>query len=188
MGQRFGGRGPGQALFIPVQERPPGCSQPDPFDSAGGSAAEALSDGGVFAVQGEQLFGIEQPSPGEELSADDESLLVGQSDDLPRFKGRQGGVKPAETDQSDNRQIGAGPPGCRDLTLGAALDATPASGEASLERRRRPLVAQDGQLGIETAHLLFQQLAVAFGGEGNNAVTAPQVFDNLEGLPSDGAC
>ena len=105
-----------------VAEGAAGRGEPDLFDFVGCAAAEALVDGVVFAVDGEE-GGVVLAGGGEdEVAGGYEAFLVGEAD---RFAGEDGGVggfKAGDADDGGDDEVGFGEGGDADRAGGAVDD------------------------------------------------------------------
>jgi len=76
----FEGLGGGDAVEVGqrgVTKRPAGCGEPDLLDLIGGSGAEALVDGVVLGINGEEVYVVLAGGGEDEVARGNEAFLVG---------------------------------------------------------------------------------------------------------------
>ncbi len=114
-GGMFEGLGGGDAVEVGeggVAEGAPGGSEPDLLDFGGGAGAEALVDGVVLGVDGEEGYVVLAGGGEDEVAGGYEAFFVGEADG---FAGQDGGVGGFEAghsydggyDEVDGREGGA---------------------------------------------------------------------------------
>jgi hypothetical protein len=82
--------------------------QDDASDFGMNAGTEALVDGVVFAVDGEQFPARFGGRGHDEFTSGDENFFVGESDGAAKFDGFVGGFKSNDTDGGGNNDVGVG--------------------------------------------------------------------------------
>ena len=85
MVQRLLDRDVGKIRLWRVKERSAGSGQPDALDFFHPAATQALVDGIVLAVDGQQRLALAAGLGGDQFSGGDQAFLVGQADCFARF-------------------------------------------------------------------------------------------------------
>ena len=97
-----------QFLGFHAEERPAGRREQD-LGQAGGAllVLQALEDGGVLAVHGQQLHAVLFHSLRDQMTAGNKALLVGQCQIVAAFDGAQAGTKACNAHHAVQHHIGA---------------------------------------------------------------------------------
>ena len=98
MRERIGRRNLGELGTRASEERASRAGEPDLVDGIGGLAREALEDGAVLGVDGDELAGGGERH--EQVAADDDRLLVGIGQALPAS---EGGIARGDAHGTDER-------------------------------------------------------------------------------------
>ena len=101
------GLGGCDALQLVERERAEGAAagRQDEFFYWAYFAHEALEDGAVLAIDGQQRHLVLQAEAGDEFAGHDERLLVGQGDGLARLDGADGGAQTAEAHKGRQHDV-----------------------------------------------------------------------------------
>jgi hypothetical protein len=105
MGEGLGGSDGFQGFERGLAERATGSGEDDAADFGVCTGAEALVDGVVFAVDGEQFSAGLGGSSHHEFASGDEHFLVGESDGATEFNGLVGGFESNDTDGRGNDNV-----------------------------------------------------------------------------------
>ena len=179
------GRGhPFQRLPVPAKEGTAGGGEQDALEFPAVAALQALEDRRVFRVHRHDLRpGLSGPGH-DQRAGTDQGLLVGQGDPLAGVDGGQGGGQTGDAHQGRDRRVCLGQPGGgqHPLLPGQHLDVRvcqpgrQSSGSGGVRGRC--------QEGMEGTGLLFQQVDVVMGRQGQHPVAAG--CGHLQGLGADG--
>ena len=183
------GGGDGQQLFLAERaERAAGAGEQDLLDFVVALADEALEDGRVLAVNGQDGHVVLLGELADEFSGDDERLLVGQAYLLAGPDGMDGGLKAGEADHRREHHVDG--VGLDDVAEGAGtgvdLDVGPV-GEQGAELVVAVFVGDDHCGGVELVGLLGKQFYAVVGCEGVDLVAVGVLGDDVERLCADGA-
>ncbi len=153
---------------------------------ADGVGPQALVDGAVLGVDGDDLGPRRAPGHRHHRPAGDEGLLVGQGQPVPGPQGGQGDGEPGEAHHSVDHHVGVAGDGGQRTRSGVDLDLH--AGREGLPQGRRPVGVGDGDhVGPELGHLGGQLLDRGGGAQGHDAVPVGLSPHHVEGLPADGA-
>jgi hypothetical protein len=149
-------------------ERPAAGGEQDATHLVRGAGAQRLVDGGVLRVDGHDLAAAASPLLGDDGTAGDETLLVGQREALAVRQRRQRCRQPGEADD------------------GVEDDVCPGQRRERRQRVRR-VDAEVDAIGrdVEGRGLLREQLLVASGRQCNHAVPVAVRRDDVERLSPD---
>ncbi len=168
-----------------------GGGEPDGFHFGVRADAQALVDGVVFAVDGQDGHVALAGGGGEDFAGGDHALLVGEADGLA---GEDGGVRGFETGDADDGgddEVGFGRAWrrrrCRRSHGRSSTPGMPAS------RRRRGKLGgkffggEGDDLRAPANGLREGLVDVAAGGEGGDGIALGELLDDGEGALADGA-
>src|SRR5215469_12022312 len=111
-----------------VAERAARGGEPDLADLARLASAEALVDGVVLAVDGQEAYAAFAGGGQDEIAGSDEALLVGEPDGLTGEHRGVGGLESGDTDDGGDDEAGLGERGDADGACGAVDDLSGDSG------------------------------------------------------------
>ena len=100
------GRHPGEPLAVEAPEGPARAGEPDPRERALGLPLEALEDGGVLRIDGQDL--PRPRGPHDEAPGRDEAFLVGEGDALAGLEGGERGAYGGRADDGDDDRVDVG--------------------------------------------------------------------------------
>ena len=151
-----------------VAEGAAGGGEPDLFDFGGGAAAEALVDGVVLGVDGEEVDVVLAGGGEDEVAGGYQAFLVGQADGLAGEDGRVGGFEAGYADDGRDYEVDFGEGGDADGAGGAVDDFD--AGDAVFFEARGELAGEgfggDGDdLRTPALALLEEDVEVGAGGE-----------------------
>jgi hypothetical protein len=105
-----------------VAEGAAGGGEPDLFDFGGRAAAQALVDGVVLGVDGQQRDVVLAGGGEDEVAGGDEAFLVGEADGLAGADGGVGGFEAGDADDGGDDEVNFGQSGDADGAGGAVDD------------------------------------------------------------------
>jgi len=165
----------------------------EPGGVSPGGALQALEDGGVLGVRGQQARAALGELRQHHWTSGDQGLLVGQGQVLAGADRRQGGQQAGAAHDPGDHQVGAGPGrgGAEPVRaahqlrqLGGAL--TGGEGlEPLLQGREFGFIRQGHHLRGVLLDLADQQIEVVPGRQGDDAEAIGELLDDLEGLRTD---
>ena len=175
-----------------VQERTAGRRQPDAVHFAAAAAPQALVDGIVLAVDGQQRLALLVRLGDDQVASRDQALFVGDPDGLAGLDGFVGGFQSGDADDGADHEIGVGMG--RDLhrarrAVRRLRSACPRPTFFSLSCRwsadscRR----HGDDLGMPSPRLLEGQIDVASGGQADHREAVGEGLDDLQRALADGS-
>mmetsp|Transcript_8303 Transcript_8303/g.36730 ORF Transcript_8303/g.36730 Transcript_8303/m.36730 type:complete len:255 (+) Transcript_8303:1657-2421(+) len=175
---------------LDVAEGTAGRGQDDPPESALGKTLDALEDGAVLGIRGENLDAVLHREGHDGGTAGDEGLLVGEADVLTGFDGGDGGGKARAAHDAGHGGVYVRVPGNLDHAVGAEEDL----GLGPVHVLDHPLellhvaTVRDGHhLGLELLDLLGHHVEVAAGGERHDLKLVGVLLRDVQSLRADGA-
>ena len=174
-----------EVLSRAAEEGAAGSRQKDAFQPPlGRRALEALEDGGVLTVDGQDLHAVFFRRRRHQLTAGDQGLLVGKGDGLPRLDGIHGGQEPCDADDGVEDRIGCRVGGAFTDAADAGEDFRVRVGDADPEVGSGRFVEKSDLVRVELPDLLFHGLHAGAGREGADA---DAVFaGDVQALRADG--
>jgi len=173
-----------------AQERASGGRKPDAFDLVHATAAKALVDRIVLAVDGQQGLGLTAGFGGDELAGDDQAFLIGQSHRFAGFDRFVGGFESGDADDGADHEIDIGL-GCdADGSCGAMNNfGFGESGGAKFPTQGVGVgfVSDRDDLGPVAKALVVNSINVVACCERGDLEAVGIAFDDAEGAASDGA-
>ena len=174
-----------QVLSRPAEEGTAGGREKDAFEPPlGRCALEALEDGGVLTVDGQDLHAVFLRRRSDQLAAGDEGLLVGKGDGLPRFDGIHGGQEPGDADDGVEDRVRVRVGGTFTDPADAGQYFRVRVGDADPEVGSRRFVEKSDLVRVELPDLLFHGLHTGAGGQG--ADTDAVLAGDVQALGADG--
>jgi hypothetical protein len=138
--ERLLGGDVGELVQRQLAERPAGGREPDGLDLSVRADAQALVDGVVLAVDGQDGDVALAGGGGEDFAGGHHALLVGQADGLAGQDGGVGGFEAGDADDGRDDEIRLGQGGAGDGACGAVDDFD--AGDAGLFEARGELAGQ----------------------------------------------
>ncbi len=167
-----------------------GGGEPDLFDLVGGAAAEALVDGVVLGVDGEEIDGVLAGGGEDEIAGGDEALLVSEADGFAAEDGGVGGFEAGDADDGGDDEVGVGMGGYADRA-GCAVDDFYAGDGGFAEARGERVGKLPGGDGDELRPPAFAlgegNVEVGAGGQGYRMKAVRVGLAEAEGALADGA-
>ena len=173
-----------------VAEGTAGRGQDDPPKRALGETLDALEDGAVLRVGGEDLDAVLHREGHDGGTSRDEGLLVGEADVLTGLDGGDGGGKAGAAHDAGHGGVDVGMPGHLDHAVGAEEDLrlVPVHVLDHLLERIHIGTVRDGHhLGLELLDLLGHHVEVAAGGERHDLELVGVLLRDVQSLRADGA-
>ena len=170
----------------PVAEGAAAGGEPEVADGGGRLVIEALEDGGVLAVHGEDADAVLAGLVHHDLAGHDEDFLRGNGDVLARANGSECGLQAGGADDGDEDDVGLGHRGELQQAFVAGVDLDLGAEGGPEFVRLRGVGERDGG-GLILEGLGEEQLGVAARREAENAQAVGQVIGDLEGAGADGA-
>src|ERR1039458_9039292 len=173
-----------------MEERAAGGGEPDALDFVHAASTEALVDGVVLAVDGQQWFALAAGLGRDQLSGNDQAFFVGEADRLAGFDGFIGGFEAGDSDDGTDYEIDFGMGRDADRALGAMDDLNlgqAGSLETGVEGLRGGLVGHRNDARLPVERLLINSVGVVAGGEGRDLEAIGIAFDDAESAAADGA-
>ena len=159
-----------QALPAAAEEGAAGGREEDALEPPRGRGAlQALEDGGVLTVHRQDTDAVLAGGLGDQLTAGDQGLLVGEGDGLPRLDGVHGGHESRNADDGIEDGIGLRVGGTFADAADAGEDFRSGVRDADPEVCRGGLVEQRDLVRVELADLVFQRVHAGAGGQGADA-------------------
>ena len=177
--------GPGDARRVPGAEGPAGGREQDACGPVAPRPLQALEDGAMLAVHGEQRLACAAGGLHHQVTPGDQRLLVGQQHLPPGTERVHHALQPRDAHHAHQHLIGL------HLRRGGVERFQPHH-EAAKAQVGGDLLpgdghGQPGQLGAELPHLSEEQLRVAVGGESLHLKAVGMQAHQFEGLGADGA-
>jgi len=169
----------------PVTERPATGGEPKIADGAGGLVLEALEDGGMFAVDGEDADPVAAGFVHDDAPGHDEDFLGGDGDVLAGADGGEGGGEAGGADDGDEDDVGFGEDGEFEETGVTGGDGD--AGETGGEGRGLGRILDGDAERMMSEGLFGEEIGIGAGGEADEPQFGGQVLDDLEGAGADGA-
>ena len=156
---------------------------------AGG--AEALVDGVVFGIDGEQFPARLCGGGHDEFAGSDEDFLIGKRDGAAEGDGLVGGFEADNTDRGGDDDVRGGMSAGGEHAFAAVMDGGERREILFFETAREfvgELRGGDGdEFGMMAKDLREESVEIIAGGEDGDAEFVRKGFDDGEGLASDGA-
>ena len=173
-----------------LPERPAGGGQPDGLDFLVRADAQALVDGVVLAVDGQDGHVALARGGGEDFAGGHHALLVGQAHGLAGQDGGVRGFEAGDADDGGDDEIGFRQSGAGDGAFGAVDDLD--AGDAGLAQPGGKLLGelfggQRDELRPPADGLRKGFVDVAAGGQRGDGVALGKLLDDGEGALADGA-
>ena len=189
---------------VGITERATGCGEDDAADVGGvdarnnpapgsfaaprslgrGTGEEALPEGGVFGVDGEELAAGAPGEGDDEVAGGDEGFFVGERDVVSAIDGGEGGGQACDADDGGDDEVGVGVLDELERGVGA-VEAGDARGQVGAVA-----FAERGVGDVEASGLLGEEAGVSAGGEADDfeacGTGAVEVVDDFEGVDADG--
>ena len=183
----LGGLGACDVRAVPGAERAAGGRQVHALHGVVAGAQQALEDGGVLGVDGQDGAAVLARGLGDDGAGGHEGLFVGQGHHLAGPQGCQGGPQAAEPDHRAHDDVHAVHPD----QVAEAVDAGPDLGPARLQDVCEGLVAgfvADDDVGrVKLDGLLREQVYAAAGGEEDDLEQVAVLADDVQRLGADGS-
>ena len=188
VGQRLLDARLGELLSRPSAERPSARRHDHPLQVLSALASQALRQGRMFGVDGNQAIRLALDQVHDELTAHHERLLVGQGEHLPGLQGGQRGTEAHGADHGVQHHVGLRLAGehLRRSWAGQDLDA-PHRAQVAPQLPCGVLV-RDGHEGRhELAHLPHEELVAGARAEPDHLEAVGVATHDVERLRADGA-
>jgi len=183
----LGGRGARDFLPVPGAEGAAGGGEVHFFDGVLPGAEEALEDGGVFGVDGQDDAAVFARGLRDDGAGGDEGFFVGEGDDFAGLEGGEGGPEAAEADHRADDDVDA----VHSDEVAEAVDACPDFDAVGLEGFVDGFVAgfvADDDVGrVKLDGLPDQQVGAAAGGEEDDLEQVAVLPDDVQRLGADGS-
>ena len=169
--ERLRGRDVVEVCERGVAEGAAGGGEPDLLDLVGCAAAQALVDGVVLGVDGQQVDTAFACGREDEVAGGDEALLVGEADGLAGENCGVGGLEAGDADDGGDDEVGLGQRGDADGSGGAVDDF--GAGDSGGLQARAELVGEvvrwlmETSCGRQRSALREGDVEVRAGGEGD---------------------
>jgi hypothetical protein len=173
----------------PPAERPARTREDHALHVLAALAAQALSQGGVLGVHGDQPLGLTLDEVEHELTADDQALLVRQREGLARLERCEGRRQTRRADEGVQDHVRLGVSGEHLRCLGTRVDVhAPDAGELLAQCGGRFLVRDCHVSRQELTDLTDQELLVRPGGQADDLEPVGVATHDIERLRPHRPC
>ena len=177
-----------QFLGFHAEERPAGRREQD-LGQAGGAllVLQALEDGRVLAVHGQQLHAVLCHRPGDQMAAGDKALLVGQGQIVAALNGSQAGTQARNAHHTVQHHVRAVQRGQlpQALRAGEQFGRTRPAGQRRVQPCGGVRVGHADVFRVEFLDLLQDLFHMAVGRQAEHLI--PLCPDHIQALGADGA-
>ena len=186
MRQRLRGRDGREGRGIPIAKRSAAGRHDETAQARTSLPAQTLMDGGVLAVDGQDLGSRGARQFHQELAGHDQGLLVGQGEILAALEDAPRGFHAGRTDDPVNGQVELGLTGHFAQCLRAGAQRHPL-GQRLAQRIGRGRIRDRHDRGSKFASLLGERLPGSAGGERPHAQPVGVIAHDVERLGPDRA-
>ena len=167
-------------------ERPSRSGEQDLVDGVAAFAHQALEDGAVLAIDGEDSHAVLHCQPSDEFTSHHECFLVGQRNVLPGFDGGDSGAQSRKTDHRSEHDVDFAHPHHIAKGIVTGKDFHGQVGQRIAYRRIVGFVGNDHDFGPKLTRLCNEEFSVVAGGERIGLIGFGMLAHNVERLCPDG--